>query len=172
MGYGHMMWVQHHESLTDCGQISTMRPTTSFTVPPSTIFATRPISFYPPPRVSNKPTKTPNVIEEEDVSMEGDDVSTQRVTAVGVLKGEKMGDEEQGRVIWVWRGEEGEHVVLKVYTSPVQKLMCCSSKALYKQSIMSKTTADQYCVFTPTDMLQSSTRPSNSVPSPSVRPRT
>ena len=87
-------------------QLSTLRPSTSFTVAPSTQFNTGPVSFYPPSRLPSKSSGKQRAEEvgEGDVS---EDSRAERVTLVGVLQGDKVKAEEQGRVLWVWKGEEG-----------------------------------------------------------------
>lgn len=62
-------------------QIKTLRPTTSFTVPPSTSFSCAPVSFV--------------TAETEETG----EASSSRVTAAVV---------DNGRAVWVWSGEEGE----------------------------------------------------------------
>lgn len=89
-------------------QLASLGPTTSFTVPPSTIFNTAPISFYPPSRVGTKSSG------KQKADTEAEPTHGERYTAVGILEGEKVKKEEQGRVIWVWKGEEGSKTVITV----------------------------------------------------------
>ncbi|KAL1413461.1 hypothetical protein Q8F55_001229 [Vanrija albida] len=77
--------------------IKTLKPTTSFTVPPSTVFATAPVSFVPPAG--------------EDDAMDGGE----RVTAVGVHSGD--GVRGEARALWVWCGDEGERKTVALETA-------------------------------------------------------
>jgi hypothetical protein len=59
-------------------------------------------SFYPPSRLPSKSSGKQRAEEvgEGDVS---EDSRAERVTLVGVLQGDKVKAEEQGRVLWVWK---------------------------------------------------------------------
>lgn len=85
-------------------QMSTLRPVTTFTVPPSTSFNTSPISFYPTPRHGAKAAGK----QKAEESMQTDEEDTgARVTVVGVSKGEGVRGEQEGKTVWIWKGEEG-----------------------------------------------------------------
>ncbi|ORY24961.1 hypothetical protein BCR39DRAFT_545369 [Naematelia encephala] len=86
--------------------LSTLRPTTSFTCPPSTIFSTKPISYHS--KVLNRKDKQKAEEETLDIDMAGDTVP-QRVTLVGVYGGEDVGDS-----VWVWEGEEAEKKAIQL----------------------------------------------------------
>ncbi|WWD01231.1 hypothetical protein V866_008173 [Kwoniella sp. B9012] len=101
--------------------LNTLRPTTSFTVPPSTVFSSSPISYW-----STRTEKVPRATSEQDVvddDMEVDvDVDEnesdehyenedtvevkERITLVGV-----------GKEIWKWVGEEGDKEVIEIAKS-------------------------------------------------------
>jgi len=72
-----------------------MRPLNSFTVPPSTVFSSAPVSFY-----SKAKGKANGMDVDEAVS--GPD----RTTAVVVEKGEGITKETKRKVIWAWTGDE------------------------------------------------------------------
>ncbi|KAK4686673.1 hypothetical protein P7C73_g3446, partial [Tremellales sp. Uapishka_1] len=86
--------------------LKTLRPTTSFTVPPSTLFSTPPISFVPAENV-NKKQKTMIDEMEVDETEDSESNSPQRTTIVGIQKGEGVKKAEEGKMLWVWKGEEG-----------------------------------------------------------------
>jgi phosphotransferase system IIA component len=114
-------------------QLQTLRPTTSFTVPPSTSFSSRPLSFVPPSAPASGPgsgagpkgqsfkakTKTNEKAKANEDDMEVDelDLADQnpskeplRVTAVGVAP---QGKDQPA--VWIWEGEEGaEKKIIKV----------------------------------------------------------
>lgn len=121
-------------------QLQTLRPTTSFTVPPSTSFSSRPLSFVPTESASgsgagpkgqsskgqtsqtNTKTNEKSKANEDDMEVDEPDSADQnpsreplRVTAVGVVP--------QGKdlpAVWIWEGEEGaEKRVIKV--SPLRR---------------------------------------------------
>jgi hypothetical protein len=69
-------------------QLSSHRATTSFTVSPSTRFSSSPISFH----ISSSPS-APTKIK-------------QRRTVVGIAHGEDVGKDEQGKVVWIWDGDD------------------------------------------------------------------
>ncbi|GFZ45721.1 hypothetical protein JCM24511_03450 [Saitozyma sp. JCM 24511] len=129
--------------------LQTLRPTTSFTVPPSTSFSSRPLSFVPTVSVSgsgagpkgqsskgqtsqtNTKTNEKSKANEDDMEVDEPDSADQnpsreplRVTAVGVVP--------QGKdlpAVWIWEGEEGaEKRVIKLdHSSPVHSLHHLSS---------------------------------------------
>ena len=84
--------------------MSTLRPVTTFTVPPTTTFNTSPVSFYPALRHGAKAAGKQKAAETTDTDEEG---SSARITAVGVCKGEGVRGEQEGKTVWVWKGEEG-----------------------------------------------------------------
>ncbi|WVR05325.1 hypothetical protein IAU60_002339 [Kwoniella sp. DSM 27419] len=105
--------------------LSTLRPTTSFTVPPSTSFTSNAVSYWttsvPVPKSRNVDGEQEE--EQMDVDAGADLESTEaplsprreRVTLVGV-----------GKEIWVWKGEEGDKEVISL-DSPVKALHHLSS---------------------------------------------
>lgn len=72
-------------------QLSSHRAITSYTVPPSTSFHTKPISFHA--RVGQ-------------ADAEGKGKRKERRTAIVLHKGEGVGAGQEGKVVWVWTGEE------------------------------------------------------------------
>jgi len=72
-----------------------MRPLNSFTVPPSTIFSSAPVSFY-----SKAKGKGNGMDVDEAVS------GPERITAVALEKGEGITKETKRKVIWAWTGDE------------------------------------------------------------------
>lgn len=77
---------------------------TSFTVPPSTVFQTTPISYHP---------AVSSTGEASSVVRKGK--QRQRYTAVGVGKGENISHADEGKVVWIWKGEEVfEQSILKL----------------------------------------------------------
>ena len=87
-------------------QLTTLRPSTTFTVPPSTSFTTAPLSFMPGARRKQK-QKAPKDAMDVDISPDEED-RLLRTTLIGINKGENVSKDLQGRVIWAWRGEEGD----------------------------------------------------------------
>ncbi|OCF55802.1 hypothetical protein L486_06554 [Kwoniella mangroviensis CBS 10435] len=99
--------------------LNTLRPTTSFTVPPSTVFSSSPISYWSK-RTEKVPrdTSEQNVVEDDmDVDVDEDESNEQyekedivelkeRITLVGV-----------GKEIWKWVGEEGDKEVIEIAKS-------------------------------------------------------
>ncbi|WWD09977.1 hypothetical protein V865_008109 [Kwoniella europaea PYCC6329] len=99
--------------------LNTLRPTTSFTVPPSTVFSSSPISYWST-RTEKAPrdTSEQNVVENDmdvDVDEDGSDEQyekedtvevKERITLVGV-----------GKDIWKWVGEEGDKEVIEIAKS-------------------------------------------------------
>ena len=51
-----------------------------------------------------------DVDRDEDVS----GASRERLTIVGVQKGEKVRHGDEGKVLWVWRGDDGEKEIVEV----------------------------------------------------------
>jgi hypothetical protein len=107
-------------------QLQTLRPTTSFTVPPSTSFSSRPLSFVPTAsgaggglKGQNSKTKTDEKSKANEDDMEVDELDSAdqspskeplRMTAVGVVP---QGKDQPA--VWIWEGEEGaEKKVIKV----------------------------------------------------------
>ncbi|KAJ9124164.1 hypothetical protein QFC22_000961 [Naganishia vaughanmartiniae] len=80
---GNALWIH---------DLATHRAITSYTVPPSTTFHTKPISFH---------ASIPTAGEQAKPSRRKD-----RRTAIVLKKGEGVGAELEGRVVWVWTGEE------------------------------------------------------------------
>ena len=72
-----------------------MRPLNSFTVPPSTVFSSAPVSFY-----SKAKGKANGMDVDEVVS------GPERITAVVLEKGEGVTKETKRKVIWAWTGDE------------------------------------------------------------------
>ncbi len=99
-------------------QLISLRPTASFSVPPSTIFSTRPISFYPNAITpASRRTKEKQKARDDTRDLDGQagDVSGhERITIIGVQKGEKVKHDHEGKVLWVWRGEDGDKEVIIV----------------------------------------------------------
>jgi hypothetical protein len=88
-------------------QVTSHQAITSFTVPPSTVFQTTPISYHP---------AVSNTGEASSVVRKGK--QRQRYTAVGVGKGENISHADEGKVVWIWKGEEVfEQSTLKVSLS-------------------------------------------------------
>ncbi|WVQ69919.1 uncharacterized protein L199_008142 [Kwoniella botswanensis] len=101
--------------------LNTLRPTTSFTVSPSTVFSSSPISYWST-RTEKVPrdTSEQNVVEDDmdaDVDEDEDESDEQyekedtvevkeRITLVGV-----------GKEIWKWVGEEGDKEVIEIAKS-------------------------------------------------------
>ncbi|KAK8869661.1 hypothetical protein IAR55_000229 [Kwoniella newhampshirensis] len=88
--------------------LSTLRPTTSYTVPPSTIFSTSPLSYW---TRASKP-KAPPTDEEMDVDDEEEEEKSSNVT-----EKERVTLVGSGKEVWVWRGEEGEKEVVSLPTA-------------------------------------------------------
>jgi hypothetical protein len=78
-------------------------------VPPSTIFATAPTSFYPSGPVITKKAKDKQKATEDDMDVDAIDnvEKPARLTLVGIQKGEGLKKGNEGKALWVWRGEEG-----------------------------------------------------------------
>ncbi|KAL7424115.1 hypothetical protein Q5752_001700 [Cryptotrichosporon argae] len=83
--------------------LKTLRPTTSFSVPSSTVFASAPASFY---------VKSGDSIELE----------RERVTAVAVEYGEGVKRGAGGRALWLWRGEEAADKMVIELEAPCHSL--------------------------------------------------
>jgi hypothetical protein len=86
---------------------------TTYTVPPSSSFNTTPLSFYPTSRHSSK-AEGKQKADDFHAQEEG---SGQRITVIGVQRGEGVKKEQEGRVIWAWRGEEGNKSTIVVSPS-------------------------------------------------------
>jgi hypothetical protein len=79
---------------------------TSFTVPPSTVFSSTPVSFYCKSQAKAKGKA--NGDEGMDVD-ETTDLATgglERITAVVLEKGEGVTRDNKRKVIWAWTGDE------------------------------------------------------------------
>jgi hypothetical protein len=80
---------------------------TSFTVPPSTIFSSAPVSLYYQSKGKDK-----GKASEEDVDMDGAESTRdvenviERMTAIALEKGEGVTKETRRKVIWAWTGDE------------------------------------------------------------------
>lgn len=136
------------ESVADA-QLSTLRPVTTYTVPPSTSFNTAPVSFYPPSRHSSKAEGK----QKADGHHAQEEGSGERITVVGVQRGEGVKKEQEGKVIWAWRGEEGIKSAIIVSASLALRVCSCayaSSTTPSSQYTISLTTAHRYCAYTPT----------------------
>lgn len=102
-------------------QLKTLRPTTSYTVPPTTSFSSRPLSFIPsnsPGLIKGKGKASP---QDEDAEMSSsiateDAVETgpRRTTLVGVESAEKGKGGKRSGEIWCWRGDDDEKTVIHV----------------------------------------------------------
>lgn len=94
---GNALWIHDvspprtHLTYSDTSQLSSHRAITSYTVPPSTSFHTKPISFHA--RVGQ-------------ADAEGKGKRKERRTAIVLHKGEGVGAGQEGKVAWVWTGEE------------------------------------------------------------------
>lgn len=100
--------------------MKTLRPTTSYTVPPSTIFTSHPLSFLPPPVASTEKGKGKAIPQTEDAEMsssvDSEDAvpsGPRRTTMIGV-KGVEQGKGKQSGEIWCWRGEDDEKSIIQV----------------------------------------------------------
>ncbi|KAI5455040.1 hypothetical protein NCC49_002314 [Naganishia albida] len=80
---GNALWIH---------DLSSHRAITSYTVPPSTLFHTKPISFYA------------RLGQADDA--EGKGKRKERRTAIVLHKGEGVGAGQEGKVVWVWTGQE------------------------------------------------------------------
>jgi len=72
-----------------------MRPLNSFTVPPSTVFSSAPVSFY------SKAKGKANGMDVDEVVP-----GPERITAIVLEKGEAVTKETKRKVIWAWTGDE------------------------------------------------------------------
>jgi hypothetical protein len=72
-----------------------MRPLNSFTVPPSTIFSSAPVSFY-----SKAKGKANGMDVDESAS------GPERITAIVLDNGDGITKETKRKVIWAWTGDE------------------------------------------------------------------
>jgi len=81
-----------------------MRPLNSFTVPPSTIFSSAPVSTY-----CGKAKGKANGMD-VDESMSG----PERITAIALEKGEGVTKDTRRKVIWAWTGDEEARRVFTV----------------------------------------------------------
>ena len=100
-------------------QLKTLRPTAAFTVPPSTMFATRPVSYYPekyspPSQKSKQKQKALDQSIDIDESNAGTASAVERITLVGVDQGEAIKVDNKGKIIWLWRGDDSEKEVFEV----------------------------------------------------------
>jgi hypothetical protein len=57
-----------------------------------------------------------------------EEVRVSRVTVVAVSKSDRVKRDEEGRLIWVWRGDEGE--AQSILVSPHSKKVCCCAAVL------------------------------------------
>lgn len=73
-----------------------MRPLNSFTVPPSTVFSSAPVSFYS--KAKGKAS--------EGMDVDVDVTQPERITAIALEKGEGITKETKRKVIWAWTGDE------------------------------------------------------------------
>ncbi|WWD16075.1 hypothetical protein CI109_100500 [Kwoniella shandongensis] len=104
--------------------LSTLRPTTSYTVPPSTVFSTSPISYW----TTRSPVK--DTTEEMDVDEEEEEEEEEEVSAKsGKTEKERVTLVGSGKEVWVWRGEEGEKEVVSL-SSPVHDIHHLTSSPL------------------------------------------
>ncbi|WVQ98874.1 hypothetical protein IAU59_006005 [Kwoniella sp. CBS 9459] len=118
--------------------LSTLRPTTSFTVPPSTIFTSNAISYYTTTRKILKKAKSVDAQQHDDADVgdEGMDVDSEEGGQKSERDVEKEGQEEEetaveekervtvvgvGKELWVWKGEEGDKEVISIST-PIRAL--------------------------------------------------
>ncbi|RXK40670.1 hypothetical protein M231_02127 [Tremella mesenterica] len=82
--------------------LSTLRPITSFTVSPSTIFSTRALSYMPMSKGKEK---------QKDGDSQMNQLDRRRITLVGVQTGENVAKDVEGNTLRAWRGEDGsEHL--------------------------------------------------------------
>jgi uncharacterized Zn finger protein len=82
-----------------------MRPITSYTVPPSTLFSSPPISFHYKGRGKDKAKADEGDGMDVDTDVEAALVD-QRITAVALEKGEGVSKDTARRVVWIWTGED------------------------------------------------------------------
>ncbi|WWC60934.1 uncharacterized protein I303_103510 [Kwoniella dejecticola CBS 10117] len=133
--------------------LNTLRPTTSFTVPPSTIFSTSPISYWKTttktiPKAStsgsyNGVVEVQEVMdldeneeldeagEEDDDDEDGEQMieEKERITMVGV-----------GKEVWVWKGEDSDKNVISI-GKPVHSIHHLSSPTWSNLIVTSSPTA-------------------------------
>jgi hypothetical protein len=75
----------------------------SFTVPPSTVFSSAPVSFYS--KAKGKAS--------EGMDIDGH-LGSERITAVVLEKGEGVTKETRRKVVWAWTGDEEARRVIEV----------------------------------------------------------
>ena len=79
---------------------------TSFTVPPSTIFSTSPVSFYTKSQAKAKGKANGDEGMDVDEATESALGGPERITAIALEKGEGVTKENKRKVIWAWTGDE------------------------------------------------------------------
>lgn len=91
-----------------------MRPTSSFTVPPGTTFASTPISFVRKPRAKDK-----GKAQDEGMDIDGSaPAGRTRITAVAVEQGEGIDKAARGKIVWTWTDDEGDYYATTVSVMP------------------------------------------------------
>lgn len=50
----------------------------------------------------------------DDTGVDRSDAESERITVVGVSRGDKVKHESEGKVLWAWRGDQGEKEVIHV----------------------------------------------------------
>ncbi|WWC69310.1 uncharacterized protein I206_103248 [Kwoniella pini CBS 10737] len=126
--------------------LNTLRPTTSFTVPPSTVFSTIPISYWKtttrtvskekPNADTTEIQEVMDVDEDEDLDdEEGEEEDDElieekeRITLIGV-----------GKEVWIWKGDEGDKEIISIGKS-VQAIHHLTANAWSNLIITSNPTA-------------------------------
>ena len=79
---------------------------TSFTVTPSTIFSTTPVSFYTKSQAKAKGKANGDGGMDVDKAMESALGGSEMITAIALEKGEGVTKENKRKVIWAWTGDE------------------------------------------------------------------
>lgn len=104
-------------------QLKTLRPTTSYTVPPGTVFTTTPLSYMPPAQPSGQskgkgkaPAPAADAEMGSSVESEEEEKGPQRTTLVGVKTGQRGNKEKEGGELWIWRGEDNQKTSVSVRT--------------------------------------------------------
>ena len=79
---------------------------TSFTVPPSTVFSSTPVSFYCKSQAKAKGKANGDESMDLDERAESASGGSERITAITLEKGEGVTKEDKRKVIWAWTGDE------------------------------------------------------------------
>ncbi|WVW82925.1 hypothetical protein I302_104939 [Kwoniella bestiolae CBS 10118] len=132
--------------------LNTLRPTTSFTVPPSTVFSTSPISYWVTQTERAPKDQSQGVVEvsEDDMDVDAEEDEDEeetvevreRTTLVGV-----------GKEVWRWVGEEGDKEVIEI-GQPIKSIHHLPS-SLYPILVISSSPTDLHLLndsFIPTHL--------------------